>query len=438
MVLLKFEQSQSLYQRARSSLAGGVSSHFRVGGHPCPLFFDRAEGSRLYDADGNEYLDFALGQGPMILGHSPKSVLDAVEAAMRKGQLFAGQHELEVTVAERVQQCVPCAELIRFSNAGSEAIQAALRLARAYTGKTKWIKFEGQYHGWFDNVLISVAPPLDQAGPRESPVPVAWSQGQMSSCFDEIIVLPWNDLDLFERTVARHRDDLAAVVTEPIMCNTNCIQPKPGFLEGLREICTREKIVLVFDEIITGFRPGLGGAQGLYGVTPDLATFGKAMANGFPISMLAGKQEFMRLIADGSVIHAGTYNANPMVMAATHATLACLSANNASVYDQLRSRGQTLMQGIRDIAAKAGHPVLVQGLGPMFNVAFTSASEITDYRSHVQSIDVVKYSRFVALMLERGVRLIGRGIWYVSAAHTEEDIERTLGAVADVLQSGEL
>lgn len=383
--------------------------------------------------DGNEYIDYALGQGPMILGHSPKPVLDAVDAAMRKGQLFAGQHELEVIVAEQVQKYVPCAELVRFSNAGSEAIQGALRLARGYTGKTKWIKFEGHYHGWFDNVLISVAPPFDRAGPRESPNPVAWSEGQMKSCFDEILILPWNDLDLFARAVQENKDDLAAVVTEPIMCNTNCIPPKPGFLEGVREICTREGIVLVFDEIITGFRPCLGGAQEFCKVLPDLATFGKAMANGFPISMLAGQEEFMGLIAEGRVIHAGTYNANPMVMAATKATLEELAANGAAVYDQLRTRGVELMEGIRERARSTGHPALVQGLGPMFNVAFTEAEEITDYRTHVQSIDVPKYARFTAMMLERGVRLIGRGIWYVSAAHTEADIHTTLDAVEDTL-----
>jgi len=435
VILLQFDKSLSLYERAKSSLAGGVSSHFRVGGHPCPLFFERGEGSRLFDVDGNEYIDYALGQGPMILGHSPKPVIEAVEAASSKGQLFAGQHELEVIVAEKVQEFVPCAELMRFSNAGSEAIQAALRLARGYTGKTKYLKFEGHYHGWFDNVLLSVAPPLDKAGPRESPRTLPGSQGQVAACTEEAIALPWNDLELLEKTVVANKDDLAAVVMEPIMCNTNCIEPEPGFLEGVREVCTREGMVLVFDEIITGFRPCLGGAQAHFGVVPDLATFGKAMANGYPVSMLAGQEEFMRLIADGAVMHAGTYNSNVMVMAATNATLNCLAESNGAVYAHLEALGRHLMDGLRDAAASAGHSVLVQGLGPMFHMGFTAAERITDYRTHASSVDMAKYARFVALMLERGIRLIGRGIWYVSAAHTQQDMTRTLDAASESLRT---
>ncbi|MCS6860134.1 MAG: aminotransferase class III-fold pyridoxal phosphate-dependent enzyme, partial [Abditibacteriales bacterium] len=241
---MSFTQSLSLYTRARESLAGGVSSHFRAAGKPCPLFFARAAGARLWDVDGNEYIDYALGQGPMILGHSPPEVLDAVEAAMRRGQLFAGQHELEITVAEKLQQIVPCAELVRFGNSGSEAVHTALRLARAHTGKERFIKFEGQYHGWLDNVLVSVNPPLDQVGDYQSPNVVPWSQGQAQGAVGEAIVLPWNDLALLEKTIAARHREIAAVITEPIMCNTNCILPADGYLAGMRELCTRHNIVL--------------------------------------------------------------------------------------------------------------------------------------------------------------------------------------------------
>jgi len=431
---MSFEKSLSLFERAKSSLAGGVSSHFRAGGYPCPLFFEQGKGAKLYDVDGNEYIDYALGQGPLILGHSPTKVVDAVADASRRGQLFAGQHELEVVVAEKVQQFVPCAELVRFCNSGSEAVQAALRLARGYTGKRKFLKFEGHYHGWFDNVLFSVSPPLEKVGPRESPCPVPWSQGQVEACAGEVVILPWNDLQLVEKTIAQHRDDLAAVITEPIMCNTNCIEPQPGFLEGLREICTREGVVLIFDEIITGFRLDLAGAQGYYNVIPDLATFGKAMANGYPVSMLAGQEKFMRLISEGRVIHAGTFNSNVMVMAATNATLDLLAQDDGALYTYLKSLGQELMNGLRAAARRSKQAALVQGPGPMFHFAFTSAEAISDYRSHVAAVDMAKYARFAALMLERGVRLIGRGIWYLSAAHTQDDIARTLQAAEESLR----
>jgi glutamate-1-semialdehyde 2,1-aminomutase len=432
---MTFKNSLALYARASESLAGGVSSHFRAAGKPCPIFFERAEGSRLWDADGNEYVDYALGQGPMILGHSPSDVLDAVEAAMRRGQLFAGQHELEIAVAEKLQRVVPCAELVRFGNSGSEAVHTALRLARAHTGKERFIKFEGQYHGWLDNVLVSVNPPLNKAGDYTSPTPVPWSQGQAQGAVGEAIVLPWNDLSLLEKTMATRHHEIAAVITEPIMCNTNCIMPADGYLAALRELCTRHNIVLIFDEIITGFRVAPGGAQEYFGVTPDLAVFGKAMANGFPISAIGGKREFMRLIESGAVIHAGTYNTNLMVMAASDATMARLAADNGAVYQRLFASGRRLMDGIRAAAERTGQEVLLQGPGVMFWLGFTKEKQIRHYREHVAHTDAAKYARFCELIQERGVRLIGRGIWYVSAAHTAQDVDATVQAVEKAFQS---
>jgi len=432
---MTFTNSLSLYARAQRSLAGGVSSHFRAAGKPCPIFFERASGSRLWDADGNEYIDYALGQGPMILGHSPPEVLDAVEAAMRRGQLFAGQHELEIAVAEKLQRVVPCAELVRFGNSGSEAVHTALRLARAHTGKERFIKFEGQYHGWLDNVLVSVNPPLDKAGAYESPTPVPWSQGQAQGAVGEAIVLPWNDLALLERTIATRHHEIAAVITEPIMCNTNCILPADGYLAALRELCTRHNILLIFDEIITGFRVAPGGAQEYFGVTPDVAVFGKAMANGFPISAIGGKREFMRLIESGAVIHAGTYNTNLMVMAAADATMRRLTADNGAMYQRLFALGRRLRDGIRAAAERTGQEVLLQGPGVMFWLGFTKEKQIRHYREHVAHVDAAKYARFCELMQERGVRLIGRGIWYVSAAHTEQDVDATVQAVENAFQS---
>ena len=283
-----YSKSLELYERAQKSLAGGVSSNYRMSKQPHTLFFTRGEGTRIYDVDGNEYLDFTLSQGPLILGHSHPKVLQRVTEEMKHGQLYAGQHELEINLAEKLQRHIPCAELVRFTNSGSESVQATLRLARAFTGRTKYVKFEGHYHGWFDNVLVSLQPSKDTAGPRSSPQAVLETNGQASSVLKDVVVLPWNDLEIVEKALRQNADEIAAIITEPVMCNNGCIEPTEGFLEGLRNLCNRYGVVLIFDETITGFRLGLGGAQAYYGITPDLAIFGKAMASGFPFSLFAG------------------------------------------------------------------------------------------------------------------------------------------------------
>ena len=226
--MTRYQRSSELFKRAKTSLAGGVSSNVRALAQP-PLYFGSANGSRMVDADENEYLDFTLAQGPMLLGHSPPAVLDYVESAMRKGQLYAAQHELEIELAEKFVRIVPCAELVRFCNSGSEAVHAALRVARAATGREKILKFEGHYHGWFDSALISTGPTLDQAGPRESPKAVPGSAGQLAGASENVIVAPWNDLDLLRETLRQNASDLAAVILEPVMCNNGCIPPLPGF-----------------------------------------------------------------------------------------------------------------------------------------------------------------------------------------------------------------
>lgn len=425
------ELSKSLFERSRKSLAGGVSSNVRFGGPLPPLFFDHGQGSKISDVDGNEYVDYALGQGPLILGHSPPSVLEAVRKALEKGQLYAGQHELEITLSEKLQEMIPCAELVRYSNSGSEIVQAALRLARAYTGRERVIKFEGHYHGWFDNVLISVHPSLELAGPRDAPYAVPGSAGQARSALDDVVVLPWNDLKIFEGALGEHKGEIAAVIMEPIMCNTGCILPKPGYLEGVREACSREGILLIFDEIITGFRLGSSGAQGYFGVIPDLAAFGKAMAGGVPISCLAGKRELMELIASNRVNHSGTFNSNVMVMAAAVATLSALE--DAGVYERLYGLGQRLMEGLQELVGETGREARIEGPGPMFHLAFTDGELFHDYRTLVEHTDRDTYHRLVALLLDAGIRVIPRGIWYISTAHTEADVEFTLEAVRSAL-----
>lgn len=428
---LPLSRSRELYELARKHLAGGVSSHFRALGAPLPLFFTHAKGARICDADGNEYLDFALGQGPLILGHSHDELLERVFSSLRKGQLYAGQHEMELELGQRFTSLVPNAGLVRFCNSGSEAVHIAIRLARAITGRRKILKFEGHYHGWFDNVLISVHPSTDLAGSKARPTAVPWGLGQPASALEEIVVCGWNDLEAVERAF-RENGDIAAVITEPIMCNTGCILPESGFLGGLREVTNRHGALLIFDEIITGFRLAPGGAQEYFGVTADLATFGKAMSCGFPISAITGKDDHMQWLADGRVIHAGTLNGNNGCVAACLATTEILMRNGGTAYRQLFRIGGLLKTGLEELARKHNQPLLVQGPGPMIHTGFTGRPSVRNFR---ESADYDRHllSKFVLGMFYRGVRLIERGMWYVSLAHSEREVETALEAADSVL-----
>ena len=429
--MLNHDKSKALFERARRSLAGGVSSEFRKANAPHTLVYVRAEGVRLIDADENEYLDFALSQGPMVLGHSHPEVLAAVERASRDGQLYAALHVPEIELAEKLQQIIPCAELIRFSVTGSEADHTAIRVARAVTGRQKFIRFEGHYHGWFDNVAYGIGGgSLEALGARESPTALPWTQGLPTNARDEFMVLPWNDLALLEKTLAQNHTEIAAMITEPIMCNTGCIEPEPGFLEGLRALCDSYGIALIFDEVITGFRVHLGGAQAYYGITPDLAVFAKAIANGYPISVLAGKQKWMQPIADGKVIHAGTANAGNPSIAAAQATIAIMERDH--VQDKLHRLGTRLIAGIRAAAHETSQQVLVQGPGPIVHVAFTGLARAKDLRDTL-SFDKAKLGKFVLGLQENGIRILGRGTFYLSAAHTEQDIDDAVAVIRRVL-----
>lgn len=430
---MEYTRSHQLFERSCNVLAGGVSSEFRKFNQPHPLFYDRGQGSRIWDVDGNEFLDFTLSQGPLILGHSHPHVLERIQHDSQKGQLFAGQHLAELELAEKLQSLIPCAELMRFSLSGSESDHAALRLARGATGRPKFLRFEGHYHGWFDNVAVGISGSEDQIGPRENPTPIGWTGGLPERVFEESIVLPWNDLELLEKVVSERHQEIAAIITEGVMCNNGCVPPEPGFLEGIRALCDRYGIVFILDEVITGFRLGLGGAQKYFDVTPDLAIFGKAMANGYPISVLAGKRKYMDLVADSKVIHAGTMNSGNPSIAAALATIEILESDKTS--EKITSLGKSLMQGIQASAQKHAKNLLVQGMGPMFHVGFTDQEKVTDYRGTL-SYDKAKYGQLAWGLQQRGIRLIGRGLWYISNAHTQEDINRAISSVDEVL--GEL
>jgi len=413
------------------SLAGGVSSEFRKFGYPHPMFYASALGSRITDVDGNSYLDFSLSQGPLVLGHGCPEVLAAVTAASSRGQLYAGQYLEEIDLAETIQRLVPCAELVRFGLDGSTTVQAALRLARAVTGRSRYLRFEGHYHGWLDNVAMGISG-LDEKtlGPRSSPRPSAWTEGLPTSALDEVLLVPWNDPGLLKDVLDRHGSKIAAIICEPVMCNNGCIPPAPGFLQYLRDSADRAGALLIFDEVITGFRLALGGAQSHYGVTPDLGIFAKAVANGYPLSVLAGKREYMQWIADGRVIHAGTLNAGVPSVAAAQATISAMENNG--IHAELFRRGRRLMDGLRQAAAHSGMPLRVQGPGPMFHTGFTRRHDVTEYR-HMFDFDARSGSAFARGMHDRGVRILTRGLWYISAAHTDEDVDVAVSTATDIL-----
>lgn len=430
---MRFDQSRALYERAIKTTPGGIHSNVRKSWQPLPMFYERGQGSRIWDVDGNEFIDYVLARGPLLMGHSPKPVLDAVKRQLDIGLMFAGQHRLEIEAAEKFVEIVPCAEMVRFSSSGSEAVHAAMRLARGVTGRTKIVRFEGHYHGWLDNEFWNTAPPLDKAGPREEPTPLPATKGQVLSDGQNLIIRPWNDLEIIRRTFERHGREIAAVITEPIMCNCGGIMPKAGFLEGLRELCTKHGVLLIFDEVITGFRVSLGGAQGYFGITPDLGTFAKGMAGGFPVSAVAGKAEYMQAFGELSISHAGTYNSNGPCMAATLAALTGLAENGGSMLKHAHAMGERLMAGIGEEARRAGKDVHVRGVGTAFFVSFNDREEIVDYRTSL-SRDREAYARFWSAMQERGVRLIPEGLWFVSTAHTEQDVEQTLAAVREAIK----
>ena len=411
----RYARSRSQHQRAARSLAGGVATAFRAPQLPVPISFARGAGSRLWDVDGNEYVDLALAFGPMLLGHSPAPVTEAVRRQLELGIGYGASHALEAELAETIRRLVPCAERCIFSSTGSEAVHAALRIARAATGRNRVIKFQGHFHGWLDPLSVGVPGRSDR-----SPA----SAGQDPDASLAVTVCPWNDLGAL---AAELRDDVAAVIMEPLAVNGGCLFPAPGYLEEVRRLTTRAGAVLVFDEVITGFRLAPGGAQERFGVTPDLVILAKALGSGFPISAVAGRADLMEEVASGRVRHAGTLNANPVSAAASLATLTELERDAARIYPHLEAMGDALATILREECSAAGLPLVVNQLGGM-GYAFWSEEAVEDHPATLRT-DTEAYRRFAAALLDEGVHVISRGLLYVSAAHTEADLDQTRQAV---------
>lgn len=420
--------SDEQLKRARRVLAGGVNSNIRLAEKPAPLVVVRGRGAVIEDADGHTYIDYMLGMGPVILGHSHPLVTQAIVDAVHEGLLLGGHHPLEAEVAERICAAVPSVEVVRFASSGSEAVHAALRIARAATGRWKVVRFEGHYHGWLDTVYVAERVETEEPVAPASP----GTRGQAPGAVEDLLVLPWNDLRAIESAAHRYQGQIAAVILEPILCNTGVIAPAPGILKAIRTWCDHEDAVLIFDEVITGFRVAFGGAQSLLGVASDLTIFGKALANGFPLSAVGGRRALMDQLASGRVMHGGTYNGNPPAMAAARATLDALSAEGGAVYASMTQTARVLMEGLRLVGAEAGVPVLIQGPGPVFQMWITDRAAIEDPRI-ARTAGAAEYALFAREMLRRGIRVIPGGRWYLSAAHTAEHVARTLAAAREAL-----
>jgi glutamate-1-semialdehyde 2,1-aminomutase len=405
-------RSDQWASRALRRLPGGVNSNVRLDAPR--IFFERGKGAWLWDTDGNDYVDYLLGQGPAFLGHAPEPILAAVSDASRRGMVFGAQHELEVEAAETLCDILGWPDMVRFGSSGTEVVQAALRVARAATGRTKFLRFEGHYHGWLDNVLIAHGP--RGSGPA--------SDGQLAHYLDDCIVLGWNDLGAVESVLEQRASEVAAILMEPVMLNAGAIEPRAGYLEGVRALCDRFGVTLIFDEIITGFRLALGGAAERFGVAPDLATYGKAMAGGWPVAALVGRSELMEPIGTRKVNHSGTFNANLMGSAAVLASLDYLKQDPP--YARLERLSDQLASGLAQVGEERSLPLRVQGVPGAFHVSVASPEvEVHDFRALAQ-LDSRRYVDLAGRMIAAGIWLSGRGIWYLSSAHGEREVEAAL------------
>ncbi len=390
------------YRRACQSLAGGVSSSTRLNravGHA--MYFDRAAGCRLWDLDGREYIDLCTSHGATLLGHGDARVRQAVERALERGAACSYENEQHAELAELLCDVIPCFERVRFTGSGTEATMHCIRLARAFTGRTKLLKFEGNFHGYHDQVMFAIGTPADQLGPEERPNPFPGSTGMVQALADQVILVPYNRVDLLEQAFAEHGHELAAVIGEPVYYNAGCIIPSEEFVSALRELTVQHGVLLIFDEVLSAFRMGLGGAQEYLAVMPDLCTLGKAVGGGYPLSVFGGRKDIMdRLMPIGDCQHSGTYNGHPVVVAAA---LAAINAyRQPGFYDHIHTVAGLLRDGTTRLFAKYGIAAHVQGLGARFGIYFGLKGRACNYRDAVQH-QREQMLRFIKAAIAQGV-----------------------------------
>src|SRR5215470_15203104 len=426
-------RSAQYFDRAQRSLVEGVNSPSRGAAvfSPGPVVLERGRGSHVFDVDGNEYVDLMMSFGALIHGHAHPKIVEVVSRAIAEGSHFAAATPAETEAADRFRRMVPSAEAVRFANTGSEATMLALRLARAHTERTKFLKFEGHYHGWYDPYCLNGhSHPVEQLGPRENPAKISDSEGIPASVFEDVIVAPWNDIPRLEAILAKQGSQLAAIITEPIMANMGCIPPRDGYLQQVCNLAHRYGALFILDEVVTGFRYAPGGCQQFYNLKPDLSTFGKALGAGFPIGAVAGPRAILDRMrwSEHMVLHYGTFNGHRLTMNVVAANLDLLSADGG--YRKLFAIGDAAIAGLRDVFRRRSVQAVVQGFGPMFQIYFTQRDAIYDYRDYCQHVDTAKFSRFAHRLHDGGIYMTpSNGLhWIISTAHNVQDIEALVAA----------
>ena len=434
------DKSRQLYQRTLDVLIEGSSSSSRgpVNYGEYPIFMQRGQGSRLYDVDGNEYIDWMMGFGALPLGHAHPEVVEAISQAAASGAHFATATEIEIEVAELIQKIVPNAARVRFANTGTEAVMAAIRLARGYTGRSRILKFEGHYHGWYDDLLTSSNPlPVTALGLRTDPIKIADSSGLNRHALDDTIVVPWNDLSVLEQTLQNHPGQIAAIITEGIMANMGVIPPVEGYLQGVQKLARQHGILFILDETVTGFRIAPGGCQEHYKLEPDLATFGKALGCGLPVAAFVGRRDVMAALEWGGVLHYGTHNGSRIGMHAARANIGVLTRDGNASFRHTWKIADQLHAGLDELFRRKGKAAIIQRVGPMFQIMFTERPAIGDYRDFCQHVDRSAYRRFVHKLFEFGIYTTPSAALHsiVTLAHTENDVALTLSAAAKALDN---
>ena len=434
------EKSKELYQRTLGVLIEASSSSSRGPANfgKYPIFMERGRGSRIFDVDGNEYIDWMMAFGALPLGHAHPEVVAAIAEAAASGAHFATATPVELEVAELIQKIVPNAERVRFANTGTEAMMAAIRLARGVTGRPKLLKFEGHYHGWHDDLLVSSnVMPAAALGLRSHPVKIPDSSGLNRTALDDTIVVPWNDLPALDRAIENHPGQIAAIITEGIMANMGVIPPAEGYLQGLEKLARANGIIFILDETVTGFRIAPGGCQEHYKLSPDLVTFGKALGCGLPVAALVGRAQVMDALQWGGVLHYGTHNGSRIGMHAARANLRVLTRDNNASFRHTWSIAERLCAGYTNLFRKQGSAAIVQSVGPMFQIVFTDRAAIRDYRDFCQHVDRAAFQKFVLSLFPHGVYASPSAALHsiVTLAHTEEDVDLTLAAADKALEA---
>ncbi len=431
--------SQSLFERGSKVLVEGVSSASRgpAAFGTTPRYMSHGEGSRLYDVDGREYIDWMMAFGALPLGHAHPKIIETVTREIARGSHFATALEVEVEVAEILVELLPHVEKIRFANTGTEAAMAAIRLARGHTGRRKIIKFEGHYHGWWDAVLINSNPqPITALGHPNSPIRIPDSSGMTEESWMDTIVVPWNDVEALERAMALHGRDAACVVTEGVMSNMGVIAPAPGYLNKMEELCRKYGALFYLDETVTGFRVAAGGCAELYGLKPDLVTYGKALGGGVPMAAIGGSDEVMSGLEWGKVLHFGTHNAGRLALHICKTMLTTMLSDEKAGFKKIEDLGLKLTAEIQAICRKNNKQnVICQGVNSMFQIFFTHQDEISNYRDFCKTVDRIKFRDFALKLFDKGIYMNPSATLHSlsSIVHTEKDIEVTARAIAETL-----